>query len=118
MPFQKGQPRHENAGRKKGSKNKKKIARVAEFLAEKNINPAQEILNLINGVDEMGKPLLNAHGKLMAWFDLLSYCQGKPKAEDEGGGGGESGEQILDQFEGVTDETLLKLAAMPTHEAS
>lgn len=79
MAFVKGQPRPPNAGRKKGSKNKKKVARVADYLADQNINPAEEILALIHGKDKDGEPFLTPYAKVQAWMDLLSYCQAKPK---------------------------------------
>lgn len=62
-------------GRQKGTPNKSKVARVGEFLAEKGVNPAQEILDII--------PTLDARDQLSAWLDLLSYCQAKPKAVEE-----------------------------------
>lgn len=104
MGFQKGQPRPANAGRKKGSKNKRKVARVADILAEKGINPVDEILKLINGKDEKGKPLLGPSLKLTAWFDLQSYCQAKPKALDN-----EPNDIDPEEFEDVTTADLLTI---------
>ena len=103
MGFQKGQPRPPGAGRRKGSKNIKKVARVADYLAERDINPAEKILDLIaNGG-------LEARDKVNAWLDLLSYCQAKPKAVDEDGD-----DQDDEDFEGVATEDLLKLVRPPT----
>lgn len=109
MGFQKGQPRPPNAGRKKGSKNKKKVARVADYLAERDINPAKEILALIHGKDEEDKDLLTPFAKMQAWFDLLAYCQAKPKEIDPSAEESDDDSDLLDQFEQVTDATLLKI---------
>ena len=97
MRFVAGAPRPANAGRKKGSKNKKKIAKVAEVLAEKNLNPAEEILKLIKETDSAGV-------KIAAWFDLLSYCQAKPKEVDD-----DAGEDPSEELEETPTETLLQL---------
>lgn len=86
MKFQKGMPRPINSGRKKGSKNKKKIARVSDVLTEKDINPAEKILELI--------PFLDEKDAIEAWFDLLSYCQSKPKQVEE---------EEIDPDEGMED---------------
>lgn len=99
MGFQKGVPRHPNAGRKKGSKNIKRVAKVSELLAQRDKNPAEEILKLI----ETGN--LNDKEKVDCWLDLLSYCQPKPKAvevEDDD-------PDELDVFDNLTDEQLLKI---------
>lgn len=109
MGFQKGQPRPPNAGRKKGSKNKKKVARVADYLAERDINPAMEILALIQGKDEEGKDLLTPFAKAQAWFDLLAYCQAKPKEVESDGDAADDDSDLLETFENVTDATLLKI---------
>lgn len=71
MQFQKGQPRPENAGRKKGSKNKRSVPKVAEYLAEQDINPVQKILDLLKDRK------LSTSAKIQVWKDLLSYCQGR-----------------------------------------
>lgn len=100
MGFQKGMPRPANAGRKKGSKNKKKLLRVAELLAEKDINPVDKVLRLIEHMEPKDAA--------KAWLELLSYCQTKAR-EDESGDEMADDDDLLDQFEQVTDEALLKL---------
>lgn len=72
--FKKGEPRHINSGRKKGSKNKKRLIKAAELLAERDINPVEKILNIIPGLDPKDQA--------RAWLDLLSYCQAKPTQND------------------------------------
>ena len=67
MPFQKGQKPPPGAGRPKGSKNKKRVPLVSEYLGSKGINPTNEILKLI--------PSLDADQKLNAWKTLLSHTQ-------------------------------------------
>ena len=103
MKFQKGVPRHPNAGRKKGSLNKRKIPKVADYLADRGLNPAEEILKLLD--DEEMKP----RDKIAVWTDLLSYCQGKVAAETMDDNGAEADAELLERFEDVSNETLLKL---------
>lgn len=107
MAFQKGEPRHPNAGRKKGSQNIKKIAKVADLLAERDINPVQEILNIL---DDPEAKLFDSD-RIRAWFDLLSYCQAKPKAIEVDDG--DDDDDLLKMFEDVSDEALLKLVKSP-----
>lgn len=71
--FQKGQPRPPNAGRKKGTKNKKRVPLVTEYLASRGINPINEILKLI--------PELESDQRFQAWKTLLSHTQPNLKAE-------------------------------------
>lgn len=109
MAFVKGMPRPANAGRKKGSKNKKTLLRVADVFADKNIEPVTEILRLIDQLDE-------PRDKLKAWLELLSYCQAKPRDEMPPDDGDEA-DALIENFENVTDETLMKIATMK-NEAS
>lgn len=75
MKFEKGMQKPANSGRKKGTPNKKKLVRVSDLLADKEINPAGEILKLIN------TGTLEPKDELKAWSELLSYCQPKPRDE-------------------------------------
>ena len=95
MKFQKGMSRPPNAGRKKGSKNKKKIAKVADYLSERDINPVEEILNLL--------PDMKPADQAAMWLDLLSYCEVKPKENEADS---DDDDEILDD---LSDEQLLKL---------
>lgn len=101
--FIKGQPRHPGAGRQKGSKNKKKIAKVADLLAEKDINPVERILAII--------PTLEPQDQVKSWLDLLSYCEAKPKAIEMPVGGDD---EDLEDFEDVSNEDLLKIVRPPS----
>lgn len=74
MAFVKGMPRPAGAGRKKGSLNKKKVLRVEEVLAEKNVNPVEKILELI--------PKLSPSEQIKSYFDLLKYLQPTLKAQE------------------------------------
>ncbi len=105
--FQKGVPRPPNSGRKKGSKNIKKVLKVADFLAQNDLNPAEEILKLINAKDPKDdeKSLLGPSVRLTAWLDLLSYCQAKPKAVEDN----DNDEVDPDDFDELTSADLLKL---------
>lgn len=73
--FKKGDSKPALSGRKKGSLNKKTILSVDQILADKDINPTEEILKLI--------PTLSDGGKIQAWFELLSYTQAKPKPSED-----------------------------------
>jgi hypothetical protein len=79
--FVKGMGKPPGSGRKKGTPNKTKLLRVADFLAEKSLNPVDEIMALM--------PDMRPEAQAKVWLELLSYCQAKPKeevvGEDEGG---------------------------------
>lgn len=79
--FYKGMPKPANSGRKKGVPNKTKLIRVADLLAQKAINPVEEIMALM--------PDMRPEAQAKVWLELLSYCQAKPKEEpvDEDYGG-------------------------------
>lgn len=96
--FQKGQPRPANAGRKLGSKNKKKFAKVAQVLAEQDLDLVGDILDLLAHGD------LRDKDKLDGMLQLLSYCQAKPK--DEGPQDDEEDDEAMDDLD---DEQLLKI---------
>lgn len=107
MSFQKGAPRPPNAGRKKGSKNKRKIPKVAEFLADKDINPAEEILNILEDdarLDE-GDQKLSKRMRIEIWMDLLSYCQAKPAAEKAPEDPGDEDDELDD----ISTDALLQI---------
>lgn len=72
MGFLKGQTRPVGSGRKKGTPNRKRVPKVQDFLTERDINPAEEIIKLI--------PNLETKDQVAAWFELLSYIDSKPKA--------------------------------------
>lgn len=95
--FQKGNP-----GRRPGSKNKKKIVKVADLLAEKEINPVEKILALI--------PSLDPQDQVKSWLDLLSYCQSKPKAVEEP----QDDDEDLEDFDEVSNADLIKLVRPPS----
>lgn len=71
--FIKGMPRPANAGRKKGSLNKKKLKKVSEILAENGVHPATELMKLVNQNDIDPKEVAGI------WKELLTYCEAKPK---------------------------------------
>lgn len=109
--FQPGQPRPANGGRKKGTPNKKRIPKVADYLAERDINPAQEILRLLK--DDDFKNPLRIQDKINAWLDLLSYCQGKPRDDGAESTTAESDAELLEKFKDVSSEALLRLVKPP-----
>jgi hypothetical protein len=63
--FKKGEPRAKGAGKKKGSKHKKTLLKVEEYLAQQNIHPVQKILDLM--------PSLQPSDQLEAWLNLMKY---------------------------------------------
>lgn len=101
MAFQKGVPRHANAGRKKGSLNKSKILKVSDYLASNDINPVAKLMLLI--------PQLEPRDQAKIWMDLVSYCQAKPSVYEESEEP-TTGEDLLEEFKEVTNEAL-KLVA-------
>lgn len=97
--FVKGQPKPPGSGRKKGSKNKKRLARVADVLAEADLHPIKEVVQiLLSGNLKDGE-------RAKLWLELQSYCEAKPKASPE-----ELGEPLdPDDFSEVPTDELLKL---------
>jgi hypothetical protein len=91
-------PRPPNSGRKKGSKNIRKVAKVSDILAERGLNPAEEILRILEQED------LKPSEQIDAWLDLLSYCQAKPKEVEEDFDDGPD-----EDLEDTPKEQLLKL---------
>lgn len=85
--FKPGTPKPANSGRKRGTGNKSRIPRIEETLAKQNIDPAQEILNILQEtkVTDSGETVLalSPSQRVSAWLELLSYCQAKPKAFEE-----------------------------------
>jgi hypothetical protein len=65
------QTKHSNRGRPVGSPNKSKLLRVEDLLAEKDINPIEEILKLI--------PTLEPRDQVKTWLDIQGYVQAKPR---------------------------------------
>lgn len=90
--------RHPDAGRKFGSKNKRTVLNVKSVLAERNLNAAEAILELI--------PLLDYSDQLRAWGLLLSYCEPKPTeiVQDVKS----TSEEIIEQLKDVSDEKLIE----------
>jgi len=75
MTFVKGQKKPPNSGRKIGTQNIKYVKRVEQILTEMDINPFYEILKLLPSVSNIEQ--------LKAWFNILSYIQGKPKDQND-----------------------------------
>lgn len=94
--FKKGDPKPANSGRKKGTPNKKKLKKVSEALAEQGLDLVAQILAEI--------PLLEDKDRMRAYFELLSYCEAKPKFTEEG-----PGDIDPEEFEDVSTENLLEL---------
>lgn len=91
-------------GRTAGTPNKKKIPRVADYLAERDFNPIKEIIDAL----EDPKSKLSPYTRIQTCMDLLAYCQAKPR--DDGPDDPSDAEPTaLDKLENVTDETLLRL---------
>lgn len=98
--FKPGDKRPENAGRRKGTPNKASL-KLLDQLLEKNINPVEEILKLMDLVD--------ANKKMDAWLKLLSYCYPTLKAIEVQGEGG----TVI----GVTPDNVALLCNIARQEA-
>lgn len=75
-------------GRPKGSKNKVKILRVDEALAELGIEPVHQLIRII------GEKKLAAKDEARIWMELLSYCHPKPRDIEPGDSGDDDGEDL------------------------
>lgn len=99
--FVKGQAKPANSGRQKGTPNKKRLKRVAEALAEKDLDPIDKILAEI--------PFLEPRYKVQTWLEILSYCQAKPKDLEPAGDETQEGEDLKEQLKEVSDAKLIAL---------
>lgn len=99
MGFKAGMPRPANAGRKPGSRNKKTIVKASVILAEREINPTDEILKLI--------PQLNPKDQVATWQYLHSYLESKPKQIELNDNESEFDEQEAAE---IPYDNLIKLA--------
>lgn len=89
MAFLKGQPKPEGSGRQKGTPNRKTVAKVSDYLGEQGINPAEEILTIINEKKVVTDHITNLQreefvlgsgARADLWLELLSFCHAKPKS--------------------------------------
>jgi hypothetical protein len=112
--FLKGQPRPEGSGRQKGTPNKKTVAKVSDYLGEQGINPAEEVLKIINekqlvanreGLMEE-KFVLASAARADLWLELLSFCHAKPKTLEI-----KQSDPDVDtsEFDDVSSEALLQV---------
>jgi hypothetical protein len=53
---------------------------VAEVLSERGLDPTEEIIEIIDGVDEHGRHLIDADTRLRILNELLQYTQPKLKS--------------------------------------
>lgn len=66
--------KQKTGGRTKGTPNKRQGFSVASLLADKNIDPIEEIMKLMLSGE------LRPNEQLRAWLELLQYCDAKRKA--------------------------------------
>lgn len=86
MPFEAGQPRPENAGRKPGSLNKKN-QEIVELAKELNCNPAKILMLIALGDHESLKSdeRIDLEKRMSAADKLMPYLYGKRKPVDSDG---------------------------------
>ena len=99
MLFQPGNPG--GPGRPPGARNKKRLPKVSDYLAEKNVNVIDELLKMLR------KATIEDKDKINILRDLLSYCYAKPKEVDVSEW--DDDELLIEKFASVSDEALLKL---------
>lgn len=118
MGFLKGQQRPPNSGRQKGTPNKKTVAKVSDFLGEQDINPAEEILKIINEKQLVANReglmqeqfVLASAARADLWLELLSFCHAKPKMLEI-----KQSDTEVDttDFDNVATEDLMKVLNKP-----
>ena len=100
MTFVKGISKVPGSGRKKGTTNKVKVSKVREVLAELGIDPVREIIEILQNGD------LNDRARAEMYLELQSYCEAKPKENDDK----VSGAALVDgAFDGMTDDEIMNL---------
>jgi hypothetical protein len=113
--FQKGQKRPLGSGRKKGVPNKKTLAKVEDFLASKDLHPAEEIVKIINEkkiVTDSTTNLQREEFQLTSiqraelWLELQKFCQAIPKTLELTKG---DGAEDLSEFDDVATTDLMKV---------
>jgi len=72
--FKKGEPRAENAGRKKGTKNKKTLLTVEEILLKYDVNPIEELIKIAQ------EPDVKMDIKKDCWKEVSKYTFSQKKA--------------------------------------
>jgi hypothetical protein len=97
--FKKGMPKPPNSGRKKGTPNKKRLAKAAEVFAEAGFHPLERAMQLI------ASGALEPKDEVKACLDMYSWCEAKPKTPEEP----KNGDLDPKDFEHVTDDELLRL---------
>ncbi len=118
MGFLKGHPRPEGSGRQKGTPNKKTVAKVSDYLGEQGVNPAEEVLKIINekkmvttreGLQQEEFALSSA-ARADLWLELLSFCHAKPKTLEI-----KQSDPDVDtsEFDDVSSEALLQVLNRP-----
>ena len=73
--FKKGDPRPPGAGRKKGTKNKKKLLSVEEFFSEKGLHPLELLLHYvqkINNPTDQARVMLEV---IQYWAPKLKHAE-------------------------------------------
>lgn len=114
MGFQKGDSKPPGSGRQKGTSNKKTVAKVSDYLGDQGINPAEEILKIINEkkktLDDKGEVIgetfvLGSQVRADLWLELLSFCHAKPKTLEIKSS---DPNEDLSEFDNVATEDLMK----------
>lgn len=116
MGFIKGQEKPAMSGRQKGTPNKSTVAKVSDFLGEQGINPAEEIVKIINEKKKLpdGKDspefFLSSTTRADLWLELLSFCHAKPKTLEI-----KQADPNADftEFDNVATEDLMKVINKP-----
>ena len=101
MAFQKGNPRPPNAGRKPGSKNKKTIIGAYDVLANRDKNPVEEILNIVDS--------LPPWDQINAWFKLLEWIEPKAKVREGAEDDSDSDAELISKFKNTPVSDILKI---------
>lgn len=119
MGFIKGQEKPLGSGRKPGTPNKSTVAKVTDFLGERGINPAEEILKIINQKElvhdsktnlQKEQFVLGPSARADLWLELLSFCHAKPKTLEIKQSDPNSD---LTEFDSVATEDLMKVINKP-----
>ncbi len=94
--------------------------KVSDFLGERDINPADEVLKIINEKKlvfdsttqlERQEYVLNSSARANLWLELLSFCHAKPKTLEIKSS--EPGDDLSD-FDGVATDDLMKVINKPS----
>lgn len=103
MPFKPGQSKPAGSGRAKGTKNKKKVVKITDFIAEREINLPDRILSTIDSIQD---PAVKAK-LLIEYYKFIDAPLKDKSLTDESE---QTATETQDEAQELSDEQLIALS--------